>query len=285
MDEAHRMRNVYKPSNVLAVTIRGALEHVRSKVLLTATPLQNSLLELYGLVSMVDDQVFGDINSFRSQFMLPSKTQEFTSLRTRLTPICKRTLRKDVLHFVPYTNRISLVQNFTPSSDEQELNEKVGQYLSRPHLQALPSGQRQLISVVLWKLLASSSHAIAGALATMAKRLQAQLSEGVVQSDTSAAVLDDFDGRDDLIDESASEFDPAFVQTLSQEEYDAVASELDELQHFQTLAYSIRDNGKGKVLLTALKRGFAEMERLKAPRQSITQIDDGRANAGATTTK
>ncbi len=100
-----------------------------------------------------------------------------------------------------------------------------------------------------------------------------------MQSDTSADVLDDFDGRDDLIDESAAEFDPAFMQTLSQEEYDAVASELDELQHFQTLASSIRDNGKGKVLLTALKRGFAEMARLKAPQKAIIFTESKRTQA------
>ena len=63
MDEAHRMRNVYKTSNVIAKTLKEALSHVQSKVLLTATPLQNSLLELYGLVSMIDDRVFGDLDS------------------------------------------------------------------------------------------------------------------------------------------------------------------------------------------------------------------------------
>src|SRR3546814_4653819 len=41
-------------------------------------------------------------------------------------------------------------------------------YLRRPSLNALPQGQSQLISLVLWKLLASSTHAIAGALNTMA---------------------------------------------------------------------------------------------------------------------
>ena len=70
LDEAHRLRNVYKTSNVIAKTIKEALAHVHSKVLLTATPLQNSLLELYGLVSMIDDRVFGDSDSFRS---LPSQ--------------------------------------------------------------------------------------------------------------------------------------------------------------------------------------------------------------------
>lgn len=63
LDEAHRLRNVYKNSNVIAKSLKESLAHVHSKVLLTATPLQNSLLELYGLVSMIDERVFGDIGS------------------------------------------------------------------------------------------------------------------------------------------------------------------------------------------------------------------------------
>ena len=67
MDEAHRLRNVYKPSNVIANTLKQALA-AAPKLLLTATPLQNSLLELFGLVSFIDDHVFGDLKSFREQF-------------------------------------------------------------------------------------------------------------------------------------------------------------------------------------------------------------------------
>src|SRR4029079_10539496 len=43
IDEAHRLRNVYQPSRVVANTIKSALQG-RRKLLLTATPLQNSLL-------------------------------------------------------------------------------------------------------------------------------------------------------------------------------------------------------------------------------------------------
>src|SRR5207245_903689 len=46
IDEAHRLRNVYKPSNIIAKTLKAALAD-RRKLLLTATPLQNSLLELF----------------------------------------------------------------------------------------------------------------------------------------------------------------------------------------------------------------------------------------------
>jgi hypothetical protein len=56
MDEAHRLRNVYKPGNKIANELKKALEHA-PKLLLTATPLQNSLLELYGLVSFIDESI------------------------------------------------------------------------------------------------------------------------------------------------------------------------------------------------------------------------------------
>ena len=41
VDEAHRLRNVYKPTNRIANAIKDAIAHA-PKVLLTATPLQNS---------------------------------------------------------------------------------------------------------------------------------------------------------------------------------------------------------------------------------------------------
>ena len=67
IDEAHRLRNVYKPTNKIGNAIKAAVAPY-PKVLLTATPLQNSLLELYGLVSIIDDFTFGDLKSFKSQF-------------------------------------------------------------------------------------------------------------------------------------------------------------------------------------------------------------------------
>ena len=67
IDEAHRLRNVYKPSNKIAKAIKEAVAHA-PKILLTATPLQNSLLELFGLVSIIDEYAFGDLKSFKSQY-------------------------------------------------------------------------------------------------------------------------------------------------------------------------------------------------------------------------
>ena len=271
LDEAHRLRNVYKTSNVIAKTLKEALAHVHSKVLLTATPLQNSLLELYGLVSMIDDRVFGDIDSFRSQFTAQPREQAFAALRTRLAPVCKRTLRRQVQQYVPYTARRAIVEEFTPSSEERELSSLVADYLRRPNLKALPEGQRQLISLVLWKLLASSTHAIAGALETMAKRLQGELDESSDVPDLADVLDEDYESLDEISEERADEWnghDPSTAPPTPNER-DAVAQEIAELRHFKTLATNIRDNSKGKALLTALDRAFSELERLGAAKKAI----------------
>lgn len=167
IDEAHRLRNVYKKENKIGRSIQFAIEGA-PKLLLTATPLQNSLLELYGLVSLVDPYFFGDLNSFKAKFS--HSEGQHQELRLRLQQICKRTLRRQVLEYIRYTNRIPITQEFVPGPDEQRLYDLVSQYLQRPKLMALPKGQRQLITLVLRKLLASSSFAIASTLESLAAR-------------------------------------------------------------------------------------------------------------------
>jgi len=225
-DEAHRLRNVYKKGNIIARTLQDALAHVGAKILLTATPLQNSLLELYGLVSIIDDRVFGSLDSFRIQYGGKAEKTALEHLRRRLLPLCKRTLRSQVQPYVPYTARRPFVQEFTPSAQEKELAALVADYLRRPGTQALPAGQRQLISLVPWKLLASSSRAIAGALATMAERLQNLLNSG--NSEALAQSLDeDYEGLADTADEWEGDEDES---ALASSERATIAAKIAELR-------------------------------------------------------
>ena len=265
MDEAHRLRNVYKKGNVIGKALQEALADVSSKVLLTATPLQNSLLELYGLVSMIDGRIFGDLESFRSQFGTRATAQTLASLRQRLNHVCKRTLRRQVQAYVPYTQRLAIVQRFTPSDQEQAFSSLVADYLRRPNLQAMPEGQRQLISLVLWKLLASSSRAIASALDTMSKRLQGVLDKSKPQ-DLVEILDEDYESLDETAEEWEEETEP---NILSKDEYQAIADEIEELKHFKHLAENIREDAKSRALLTALERAFAELSRLGAAKKAI----------------
>jgi len=148
---------VYKKSAKIARAILEAVQQY-PKVLLTATPWQNNLMELYGLTQFIDPHIFGDEVSFRSLFGRGNDLNDhhFADLKARLRPICQRTLRKQVTEHILYTNRLAITQDFTPSDHEQRLYDEISEYLRRDQLLAMPSSQRQLITMVFRKLLASS---------------------------------------------------------------------------------------------------------------------------------
>ncbi len=271
IDEAHRMRNVYKPGNKTARAISDATQHAQ-KLLLTATPLQNSLLELYGLVSVIDPHVFGPITSFREQFVRApdegslAERRRNTVLRHRLNPICKRTLRKQVLEYIRFTARIPLTQEFLPTDAEHRLYEEVSSYLQRRFLLALPSSQRQLMTLVLRKLLASSSFAIAGTLRGLVNRLE-KLRQGMVPNEEE---LDEALGKDfESLGEVRDEWTDDDEASNSDPKLELLDEELQALRGYASLAESINQNAKGDALLTVLGKAFAQLEVLGAQRKAV----------------
>jgi superfamily II DNA/RNA helicase len=263
IDEAHRLRNVYKLSNKIGNALKAALAHC-PKVLLTATPLQNSLLELYGLVSLIDEHIFGDIKSFKSQFSRVSTEEDFDALRQRIKPLCQRTLRRQVLEYVSYTNRIALVEEFVPTDLEQKLYNLVSDYLQRPNLYALPKSQRQLMTLILRRLLASSTFAIAGTLQGLADKLKEASAQQKEVTETPAELPENLETFDELADEWEEEDEDGDEQggnaapKFTPEQLKELEQEMVSLQNFAEIARSILKNSKGERLLTALKRGFAE---------------------------
>jgi len=276
IDEAHRLRNVYKPSNVIANTLKGALAE-RNKLLLTATPLQNSLLELYGLVSFIDEHTFGDLKSFREQFANLSQERTFGLLRERLKPICHRTLRRQVTAYVSYTKRHAILQEFSPEEAEDRLYNLVTDYLQRDNLQALPASQRSLMTLVLRKLLASSTFAIAGALTSMSNRLQKRLDKSAPSEPLIDELGTDFEGLDQTAEEWPE--DAGEDESLTGSEQRALKDEIAELREFAALAASIDHNAKGRALLTALEVGFAKAREFGAEEKAIIFTESRRTQS------
>jgi ERCC4-related helicase len=265
VDEAHRLRNVYKPSNVIANTLKLALAG-KSMLLLTATPLQNSLLELFGLVSFIDEHAFGDIKSFREQFTNLTQEQVFHTLKARLKPLCQRTLRRQVTSYIPFTKRRPMVEEFTPEESEDRLYNLVSEYLRRDNLQALPASQRSLITLVLRKLLASSTFAIAGALESMSRRLKAKLQK----AKPAESLEDDLDQDYEALDQTAEEWpEDQPGESLSDADRAAVEAEVADLDAFAKLAKSIEHNAKGKALVKALAIAFPKAAELGALQRAI----------------
>jgi len=265
-DEAHRLRNVYKPNNVIANTLKQALKD-NPMLLLTATPLQNSILELYGLVSFIDDHMFGDVKSFKEQYGSSPSDQALNQLSRRIQPICKRALRRQVLPYIRYTKRFPILQPFTPEEREDRLYNLVSDYLQRPNLQALPSRQRTLMTLIIRKLLASSTYAIAGTLETLSRRLECMLADDAsVSDDLVATVSDDYEEAPEIEDEWD---DPEGIDSFSEEKKDAIRSEIADLHSFRELALGITENAKGLALLTALEKGFDAAVRFGGSRKAI----------------
>lgn len=256
-DEAHKLRNIYK--NDGAKTAKALDEALKGcpKVLLSATPMQNNLLELYGLVSIIDPHFFGDLESFKARYSKPKlEPEELAQLRKRLQSICSRTLRRQVQAEggINFTRRYSMTEPYDPNRDELDLYQKVSAYLQDEEVLAIKPGARHLVTLVIRKILASSSHAIQGTLQRMIERLESKMSL--------ADALNDYEELDDLADATGVE-DEDFIDPV------ALQGEIDRLKDFLQLASSIGRNAKGDALLRALDRAFDSAERLGGQRKAV----------------
>lgn len=278
IDEAHKLRNAYRSSNKIGQNLRWALED-RRKCLLTATPLQNSLLELYGLASILDDRLFGDVNSFRTQYS--GAGADLQALQARLQTFCKRTLRRQVTEYIQYTQRIPLTVQFHPTDNEQHLYDAVSDFLNREDSYSVPHQQRHLTTLILRKLLASSSHAIANTLDGMCRRLE-ELRNQPQNNDTGAQFVEELiaeeDLEDDYLDEILNEEDEQLQEGTEESPVDPVAlqHEIEELQRYSRWARSIGVDTKSRSLLRAIELGFAEMDKMGAGRKALVFTESRR---------
>ena len=281
IDEAHKLRGAYQPSNRTGRAIRTAIAD-RRKILLTATPLQNSLVELYGLSTLIDEFLFGELSAFRSQYL--GQDGDTDELKTRLRSFCHRTLRRDVLEYVKYTERKLLTQPFQPTDDEQKLYEAISAFLQRDDTYSVPQRQRELISMVLRKLLASSSQAVASTLEKVRERLlklkaganaaepESIIEQLIAEDDLEADLLEDADAESPADEADVPVADaPAAVPIGAQPtvDRDRLNAEIAELDRFINWARSIRIDTKSKALLTALKLGFAKMVEVSGLRKAV----------------
>ena len=263
IDEAHRLRNIYKPSgNQRAKNIKEALRG-RKKLLLTATPLQNNLREMYGLATIIDDHLFGDAAVFANT--------PVDELKKRLKNFCKRTLRKDVADtgYIKFTKRQVITRPFTPKDAEQKLYDQVSEYLQREHIWALPGNGRQLVTMVIRKLLASSSAAVSKTLQSLIDKLQALREE--YDDNLEGDLSEDFETFEEYSEEHESEDDmddDTYDDAGSQRDKQAIQQEQELLKNIKILADSIPRDAKLEDLLMALEFGFTQAE------ENVKRVDN-----------
>jgi ERCC4-related helicase len=262
-DEAHKLRNVYKKgASKRAKALRDALKD-RFKLLLTATPLQNSLMELYGLVSVIDDRVFGDEMSFKTTYGARADRATLMVLRDRLKPVCRRTLRKDVQEagHINYTKRIPVTFKFDPHDNEVRLYEALSAYLRRKDTIAFGEKPNQLVTLVIRKILGSSTFAVAETLVSIIERLKAMKRpelEDFADIDTADEIAEEWPEEDEAAVEDEERIDPAKLK-----------AEIEELETYLALARSIKANAKGEQLLAVLGDVLDQIEAKKGKRKAV----------------
>lgn len=276
IDEAHKLRNAYRDSNRIGQGIRWATADCR-KLLLTATPLQNSLLELYGLSTLLDEHLFGDVNSFRARYAGAGSNLE--ALRGRLASFCKRTLRNQVTEYIRYTERRPITRPFRLTDDEHSVYEAVSAFLQREDSYALPHRQRHLTALVLRKLLASSSRAIAATLETLCSRLEAIRDEQVRDDPEFAErLLESEELESELLDEILADGDAedAAGEPAPPLDRQKLKEEIDLLRRLADRARGIDVDTKTQTLLTALEIGFAKLAETGAARKALVFTESRR---------
>ncbi|MEP7310496.1 MAG: SNF2-related protein [Acidobacteriota bacterium] len=236
---------------LMAHRVRGFLRSA-PVLLLTATPMQNSLAELWGLVQYVEPTgtLLGDITTFREVFcneddrtLVPGQEHE---LQRRLAMVLQRTLRRQAQEFLdrPFTQRRCRLYEYAMSDDERSLYDDVTEYLLQPSLYAFAGRQRRLLLIGFHRRMASSIAALAASLENVAARLR-RLSAGQRVTDDALEVLHDLEEDEEI--EEASEDQPVPPNR------GAVATELARVEGFVARARSLPHDAKARSFQDAIR--------------------------------
>src|SRR6201996_5771760 len=219
IDEAHEIfagvyrrygpDGLYDETSEEAMTghrVRGLLR-TTPVLLLTATPIQNSLAELWGLVQYVEPTgtLLGDLATFRKVFCEEGdrvlvRGQEH-ELQRRLAMVLQRTLRRQAQEFLdrPFTQRRCRLYQYGMSAAERSLYEDVTEYLLEPALNAFAGNQRKLMLISFHRRMASSIEALAASLENVAARLR-RMQMGRKIDDTAFTLFHDLEDDEEVED-------------------------------------------------------------------------------------
>ena len=278
VDEAHKLRNVYRKSARTAADVRDALAGTK-KLLLTATPFQNSLMELYGLTTVIDPNFFGSEKTFRRDY---GNGENIDELRFRIKPLFTRTLRKNVKEYINYTKRLPLTQKFTSTDEEYELYEDVSEFLRREDIYSVPAGQRKLTTMIIRKILASSIFALISTLTHIRERLERMLKKEQMERFDADELLGD--DEPDFMADVEEDTEDSYEEPDMFDEDDAISipklkAEIALLNSFIAKAKKIRKESKAEALLAALKESFKIQSKSGAQRKALIFTESTKTQA------
>lgn len=254
IDEAHKLRNVWTGKNIISQAIKFALADTK-KILLTATPIQNNVMDLYGLTTLIDENIFGDYQIYKEKYYR-NYAENLFELRDRLSNFTHRTLREQVQPYIRFTKRIPKTFHFNQTPDEIKVYEEIRKLLlnSEEDSYLIPKKQKHLLLLILCKLMGSSVHSIVYTLEVMKNRLVTLLNTGVDN------------GLDEIITEDILDGDDSIENPEEQVEIDIpkLKSEINNLTNIIQLAQKVKVESKYLALRDAMGYGITFLKELGA---------------------
>lgn len=247
-EEAHHLRRFRTGADKTAAALRNAVGDA-FKILLTATPMQNSIMDVYGLINFIDDTVFPDEEHFYHRYF--RKPENYAELAGRVSKFCFRTTRPEVENYVKIPQRIPVTAEYTLSGKEQRLYDLLSAYVERETKAAFPRMDAYDLALMLFRTFSSSTFALDKLLRGVIRRMEKLgIENGKLRIKEQEAGRSSYNSQSSIPN---CQFNAEFA----------------ELRKMQTLAADIKQSAKAKELLVGLKEGFARLKQLGARQKAL----------------
>ena len=168
-EEANALSPVYREDNKQAKALK-RIAGDSFKLLLTGTPIEKNIMDLYGLIWFIDKTLLPGEKEFLARYL--RRPENYPELSERVSRYCFRTLRSQAKHYAKVTERVLLTVEYTPGKAERQLYDLLYAYINQPEKRAFPEMNQYDLALRLLGLLGSSTAAILQTIKGIVKRLQ-----------------------------------------------------------------------------------------------------------------
>lgn len=168
-EEANALSSVYREDNKQAKILK-RISDGSFKLLLTGTPIEKNIMDLYGLIWFIDETVLPNEQEFLSRYL--RKPENYPELAERVSKYCFRTLRSQAKDYAKVPDRILITNEYMPSLKERELYDLLYAYINKPNKIAFPEMDRYDLALRLLSPQSSSTAAILQTIKGIIKRLE-----------------------------------------------------------------------------------------------------------------
>ena len=139
-------------------------------MLLTGTPIEKNIMDLYGLIYFIDKEILPDEQSFLKRYL--RKPENYAELSEIAGRYCFRTLKEQAKQYAKVTNRIFITCEYELSEKERKLYDMIYEYCKKDRKIAFPEMSEYDLTLKLLDIQGSSTAAILRTVKGIIKRIE-----------------------------------------------------------------------------------------------------------------